>query len=333
MSEHDANADPDAAPVELTVTADEEGQRLDVFLSRLLTEYSRTRLRRMIDSGDVIVDGRRVKVAYRLLTGQRVTVTPTALPPDAPEPEDIPLDVLFEDESLVAVNKPPGMVVHPSKGHWSGTLASGLAFRFSRLSGVGGPTRPGIVHRLDRDTSGVIVIAKNDAAHLKLAEQFERREVEKEYFAVLVGAPDRDRDEIDQPIGAHPYQREKMAIRDGHPTSRQASTFYEILERFDRFAAVRVVPKTGRTHQIRVHLAGIGCPVLCDRQYGGRSAITRGEIRRDPADETVLLDRQALHSRRLKLMHPDTGEPLELAAPLPDDLTRLVEELKAHRGR
>ena len=246
------------------------------------------------------------------------------IPREAPRPENIPLDVLYQDEHLVVVNKPPGMVVHPARGHWSGTLASALQFHFGpTLSTTGGLSRPGIVHRLDRDTSGVILVARNDQAHSKLAKQFAARSIEKEYFALVCGCP-AARSRLHRLPDRLPSAR---AREDGHSPrpseSRPAQTFYEVLERFDGFAAVRLLPKTGRTHQIRVHLNHIGCPVLCDRQYGGRSQITRGEIRRDPADATVLLERQALHARRLRFAHPATGEPLEIEAPLPG----------RHRGR
>jgi 23S rRNA pseudouridine1911/1915/1917 synthase len=225
------------------------------------------------------------------------------------------------------------MVVHPARGHWSGTLASSLQFHFgSTLSSSGGPSRPGIVHRLDRDTSGVILVARNDVAHGKLARQFAERTIEKEYFALVSGNPPRDRDIIDCPIGFHPHQREKMAIRHDDPESRPAQTFFEVLERFKGFAAVRLVPKTGRTHQIRVHLNHLGCPVLCDKQYGGRSQITRGEIRRDPADDFVVLDRQALHARRLKFRHPEDGRTIEIEAPLPADMLAVLAELREYRS-
>jgi 23S rRNA pseudouridine1911/1915/1917 synthase len=203
------------------------------------------------------------------------------------------------------------MVVHPGKGHYRGTLTSALQFHFNELSTIGGAARPGIVHRLDRDTSGVLVVARTDQAHARLAEQFERRTVEKEYFSLVAGRVDRDRDWIDRPIGFHPYQREKMAVRPDDPRSREARSFYEVLERFDGFAAVRIVPRTGRTHQIRVHLASLGCPVLCDRQYGGRAEITRGEVRRQPEDTALLLARQALHARRLAFAHPATGDGIK----------------------
>jgi 23S rRNA pseudouridine1911/1915/1917 synthase len=192
-------------------------------------------------------------------------------------------------------------------------------------------SRPGIVHRLDRDTSGVLLVAKNDRAHGKLASQFEARTIEKSYLAIVAGRPIRDRDVIEEPIGEHPRHREKMAIRRNDPEARHAETFYEVVEAFDGFALVRAIPKTGRTHQIRLHLDHIGCPVLCDRLYGGRAVITRGEIRRQPDDETVLLDRQALHAQRLRFTHPETGQSIEIEAPLPADMTGVLDELRQWR--
>lgn len=323
--------DLSAGVIEFVVADSQADARFDWFLARQFPRYSRTYLRQVINAAAAKVDGKRVKASHRVRAGERITVVLPQLAREGPEPADIPLDILYEDDALAAINKPPGMVVHPGKGNWRGTLASALQFHFDRLSSVGGPTRPGIVHRLDRDTSGVIVVAKNDRAHKALADQFEARCVIKEYFAIVVGEPDRDRDIIDLPIGFHPHQREKMAIRPTDPTSRPAQSFYEVIERFDRFSSVRILPKTGRTHQIRVHLAAIGCPVLCDRAYGGRANLTLGELRHIPSDEELLLDRQALHARRLVINHPDTGQPLELTAPLPADLTRVSEELRRWR--
>ena len=321
-------------PVELVVAPSEAGWRLDLFLVHHFPDYSRVHLRRVITAGGVRIDDQTGgKPSYRLKPRQRVRVVLPEIPREAPRAEKIPLDVLYEDDWLAVVNKPAGMVVHPARGHWSGTLASALQYHFGgKLSTVGGPTRPGIVHRLDRDTSGAILVAKHDLAHAKLAAQFRQRSVRKEYFVLVCGSPERDRDVIGQPIGGHPQDRKKMAIRRDASVSRPAETFYEVLERFDGFAAVRVAPKTGRTHQIRVHLNHIGCPVLCDRQYGGRARITRGEIRRDPDDPLVLLDRQALHAWRLRLTHPDTAQPLAVEAPLPDDLAAVLAELREYRG-
>jgi 23S rRNA pseudouridine1911/1915/1917 synthase len=318
-------------PTELVVPEDQAGARLDVFLAARFPTYSRVHLRRVINAAGVKVEGKRTKAAHRLRAGEHVSIVLPDLPREGPIPEDIPLSVLYEDDEIAAIDKPPGMVVHPARGHWSGTLTSALAFHFDSLSTAGGAVRPGIVHRLDRDTSGVLVVAKTDRAHMLLAEQFEQRTTEKEYFAIVVGVPRFTRDAIDQPIGPHPYHREKMAIRRDHPASREAQTFYEVIERFDGFAALKVLPKTGRTHQIRLHLSHIGCPVLCDRLYGGRSQITVGEIRSGAADAEVLLDRQALHARRLKINSPLTGEPLEFIAPIPADLDRMLAALRTGR--
>ncbi len=320
-------------PVELIVAPEESGRRLDAFLAHHFTDYSRVHLRRVITAGGVKIDRRGGKPAYRLKPGQRVEIVLPEIPREAPAPENIPLDIIYEDDHLAVVNKPPGMVVHPARGNWSGTLAGALQYRFGRnLSAAGGPSRPGIVHRLDRDTSGAILIALSDLSHAKLAAQFADRSVEKEYFALVVGCLDRDRDLIDEPIGVHPKVRQQMAIRRNDPRARSARTFYEAAERFDGFAAVKVALMTGRTHQIRVHLNHVGTPVLCDRRYGGRSRITRGEIRHDPTDELVLLARQALHARRLKFIHPATDRPMEVEAPLPEDMATVLAELREYRG-
>ena len=319
----------------MTVDKSEQNERLDAFLVRHFSNFSRVKLQRAIASEHVLLNDKKAKSSTRLQSGQLVRFLPPTPDPEGSIPEDIPLDILFEDEHMVAINKPPAMVVHPAKGHWSGTLTAGLAFHFKQLSSIGGPTRPGIVHRLDRDTSGVILVAKTDQAHSALSSQFENRTVAKEYLAIVSPAPDRDRDVIDKPIGAHPYQREKKAIREGHSTSRNAYSQYEVLERFAGFAIVLVKPKTGRTHQIRVHLAHIGTPVLCDRLYSGRAKLSMGELVRGKPnqglEDSILLDRQALHARRISFAHPETGEAMEIEAPVPADIKRTVDALKLHR--
>lgn len=320
-------------PVELVVTEAQAGCRFDWFLAQQFPAYSRVLLRKAINAAAARIDGERRKAAHKLRAGERVTIVLPELPRAAPVPEDIPLDVLYEDQWLAVINKPAGMVVHPARGHWNGTLTSALQFHFDQLSGAGGPTRPGIVHRLDRDTSGVMVVAKDDQTHMLLAEQFEQRSIEKEYFAIVVGTPELDRDVVDRPIGPHPYHREKMAIRRDHPTSRSATTYYEVAERFAGFTALKVLPRTGRTHQIRLHLSSIGCHILCDKLYGGRSQITRAELLRKPPGDEVLLARQALHARRLKLAHPHTHQTLEPIAPLPPDLEQTLEALRELRGK
>jgi 23S rRNA pseudouridine1911/1915/1917 synthase len=322
---------PPPPTLEFAVPESAVGLRLDSFLAQQLPQYSRVHLRRLINAKSVTVDGLRAKAAHPLRAGEHIRVELVDPARELPRPENIPLEILFEDRWLAAINKPSGMVVHPAKGHWSGTLTAALQFHFDQLSGVGGPTRPGVVHRLDRDTSGVIVIAKSDQVHRRLAVQFENRSIEKEYFAIVTGRPDRDRDWIDLPIGLHPREREKMAVRLHDPTSRHARSFYEVLERFDGFAAMRIVPHTGRTHQIRVHLQSIHCPVLCDRQYGGRASITRGDIRRQAEDVGILLARQALHARRLCFAHPETNERITVEAPLPADMEGVLDDLRAYR--
>jgi 23S rRNA pseudouridine1911/1915/1917 synthase len=317
--------------IRLVVGDDQAGTRLDALLAHAFPQRSRVGLRQLINAAVVQVNDHRCKAAYRVRGGDVITLQFPSEAPEGPEPEDIPLDVLYEDDRIAVVNKPHGMVVHPSKGHWRGTLTAALAHRFGQLSQVGGATRPGVVHRLDRDTSGVIVVARDDQAHLSLSRQFEQRTVEKEYFAICRGQLDRDRDRIEQPIGPHPHQREKMAIRREHPASRAASTFFEIDQRFAGFLSVRVYPHTGRTHQIRVHLAHLGCPILCDPLYSGQKLLTLGELECGTADDRVVLARLALHARRLSFDHPTDQRRLTFEAPLPDDLQATLELLQELR--
>jgi 23S rRNA pseudouridine1911/1915/1917 synthase len=312
-----------------------------VFLAEQLSIYSRATLQRAIDAGHVQVDGVLVKASLRLRAGSQVLVQQIEVPREGPAPQEIPLAILHENDAIIVVDKPAGMIVHPAKGHWQGTLASALTHHFGTLSGRGGPTRPGIVHRLDRDTSGVIVVAKNDQVHDALAAQFKARQVMKEYLAIVAGVPDRDRDVIDEPIGSHPTHREKKAIRREDPAARQAVTQYEVIERFAGFALLRVLPKTGRTHQIRIHLAHVGFPVLCDRLYGGRSQLSELElIPREKAGQPSaaaispepLLMRQALHAHRLILVHPTSGTQTTFEAALPADMLQTLEALRRWRS-
>ncbi len=330
-----------------TVDLSESGWRLDLFLAHHFPNYSRTHIRNAIMAGSVSIRDEddpdketHGKPSFRLKPGQVVSFEPPEIPREAPIPEDIPLDILFEDDDLVVVNKPPDMVVHPSRGHWAGTLVGALAFHFAgKLSTVRGPARPGIVHRLDRDTSGVILVAKNDAIHAKLAALFEEKKIQKEYFAIVIGCPSLDRDVVDLPIGLHTKSREKMAIRRNDPDAKEAQTFYEVIRRYRGFSTIRVMPKTGRTHQIRVHLTHTGYPILCDKLYGGRTLITAEELQgkkpialtEDAAEGTVLLARQALHAYRLSFVHPETGQPIEITAPIPADMQSVVDALEGYR--
>ena len=315
---------------ESLVVGEHENQlRLDAFLVLHFPGHSRVRLQKAISKGRVTVEGKQSRASARLKPGQIVVCQPVEEPQQGPIPEDIPLEVVFEDESLVAINKPANMVVHPAKGHWSGTLTAALAFHFETLSSVGGPTRPGIVHRLDRDTTGIILVAKTDQAHTRLSEQFQNRSIEKEYLSIVTPEPDRDQDIIDKPIGDHPYQREKKAIRDAdHRSAKNASSVYTVVERLKGFALVSVRPRTVRTHKIRVHLAHVGCPVLCDKLYRGRSRLTDHELLRS-GDDSILLDRQALHAFRIKFDHPLSGDRISLEAELPGDMARVLEVLRS----
>ena len=315
------------------------GVRLDQVLSQRFRAYSRSYLARAIERGAVRVDGVTAKASLKLKEGAVVCFTVPEPPRSGPEAEEMPLEFLFIDEVMAVVNKPSGMVVHPAKGNWKGTLAGGLKWHLERrvsevvdregLSQAGGPTRPGIVHRLDRDTSGVIVVARNDVSHQMLAKQFEKRTVQKTYLAITQGQPEFDRDEIRLAIGVHPYQREKMAVRSSHSTSRDAVTRFEVLERFKGAALVKVFPKTGRTHQIRVHLAAIGCPVLADALYSGRSSI-EPKFFGGPKNSPAILGRQALHAESITLDHPVTGERVTFSSPLPSDIQGVLDGLRKY---
>jgi 23S rRNA pseudouridine1911/1915/1917 synthase len=310
-----------------------DGKRLDQYLVDRFPAYSRSVIQRVIEADAVTVNGRDTKPSYHVKKGDHIRVWLPQLSDDVPEPEPIPLEVIYEDEFFIVVNKPPGMVVHPAKGHWRGTLVNALQYHFQQLSQMAGPHRPGIVHRLDRDTSGVIVVAKDDMAHANLAAQFERRSVRKEYLAITCGVLDRDSDFIERPLGPHPTHRERMAIRATEDGGKQALSYYEVAERFDGFTLVRIYPKTGRTHQIRVHLTHVGNPILADYAYGGRRSLWLGEVSAAAAQEPnrVLIDRQALHASRIWLNHPRIREPMEFEAPLPQDFRHTLEALRRFR--
>src|SRR6476620_7819111 len=253
---------------EFTYRKDNGGtKRLDQFLVRLIGQRSRSDIQRIIEGGGVTVNGQPGKSNRKIRPGDEIVVEVKDAPDPAGVPEDIPLTFLYEDEFMAVIDKPADMIVHPGRGkdNWHGTLVNALQFHFdNKLSHVGGPGRPGIVHRLDRDTTGVIVVAKDDLAHRNLALQFENRQVEKEYLAICYGVPDRDADYIDKKVGRHPGVREKMAIRPNDPDARDAVTFYEVVERYKKHSLIRCKPKTGRTHQLRVHLDAIGLPIVAD---------------------------------------------------------------------
>ncbi len=311
-----------------------EGKRIDAYLASRYPEYSRSVVQKVIDARAVLINGQPTKASYKVRLGDMIRVWLPELADDAPVPEEIPLEVVYEDQALTVVNKPPGMVVHPAKGHWTGTLVHALQFHYDALSTVAGENRPGIVHRLDRDTTGLLIVAKDDQAHRNLASQFEQRTVRKEYLALVSGVPQRDSDYIERTIGFHPTNREKMAIRLPEDGGKEAVTFYEVLERFRGYAFVRCKPATGRTHQIRVHLAHIGHPIVADKAYSGRDRLLLGDLvgTDAPDAETTLIDRQALHAHNLRFRHPTTGQELALNAPLPLDMSTALSALRTHRG-
>jgi 23S rRNA pseudouridine1911/1915/1917 synthase len=324
-------------PLDLIVMVKSEGMRLDQYvLLHLGADFSRSEVQRAIEAGSVLVNGKAVtKPSYKVRRNDRLHVEMPEPTHAIPVPEDIPLDILYQDDWLALVNKPYDMVVHPAKGNWSGTLVNALQWHFrEHLSTDNGPMRAGIVHRLDKDTSGVILIAKDDLTHRELAMQFETRQVFKEYVAITQGELPRDSDYIEGAIKMHPHDRLRMIVSND-PDAKPALSYYEVLERFRGFSLVKVQPRTGRTHQIRVHLLHVGCPVLADKLYSGRSQLRLADItlgQKGVTDaEEVLIHRQALHAYRLRFRHPRTGQWIEAEAPFPPDMRRTLEALRQYR--
>ncbi len=317
-------------PVELTVEARAHGWRIDHYLSRLFPNYSRALFQKAIGQDAVLVNGLSVKPSRRLRVNDCVSVRLPQLPDSSLPAEDIPLDVLHEDDSIIVINKPANMIVHPGKGNYHGTLAGALQFHFDKLSDAAGQYRPGIVHRLDRDTSGVLVVAKDNQVHHRLSSQFERREVQKEYRAIVSGRIEFDSDFIETHVRVHPHNREKMQVCQPGGNSREAVTFYEVIERFPQFTYVRLLPKTGRTHQLRIHMQHLGHAIVADRMYAGRRRLQTSELYDsiDKQDSTILIQRQALHAFRLSFQHPDEDRPVEFEAPLPNDFQRTLRALE-----
>jgi 23S rRNA pseudouridine1911/1915/1917 synthase len=303
--------------VSVTVDRVNAGQRLDRFLAALGACGTRSQVQRLITSGLVRIDGQETKASALLRCGQRVDVAaPSEEPPASAAPEAIPLHVLYEDELLLVVDKPPGLVVHPAPGNWRGTLVNAVLHHWQGRPADLDPLRPGIVHRLDKDTSGVLVVAKDAGTLAELARQFRSREVTKEYLAVAWGSFRQRRGEIRAPIARHPVQRRRMSVRS---RGREAITRYEVVGGSEVATLVRLFPQTGRTHQLRVHLASIGHAIVGDRVYGNRAA--RGL-------ETC---RHALHAASIVVRHPATGQPLRVAAPPPPDFTALLQQLGLSR--
>jgi 23S rRNA pseudouridine1911/1915/1917 synthase len=338
---------PTSASRVIEVPAEARGQRLDHFLATQLEGVSRSRVQMLIDQGDVLVDGAPHKASLKLRGGERIAVTGEPHPaPLKAVPEAIPLDVVYEDADMAVVNKPAGMMVHAGSGATDdarsrGTLVNALLHRFQALSSTGGDLRPGIVHRLDKETSGLIVVAKNDRAHAALGAMFAGRRVEKTYIALVQGAVEREKGTISAAVSRDPVRRTRMTTRPSE-NARSAISHYQVLRRletrFGKFTLVSVRIETGRTHQIRVHMASIGHPVVGDTLYGGAAqlhdqralnAAPSRAARRKSEPETLRLGRNFLHAARLELTHPLTGKPLRLEAPLPPELNAFLDRLES----
>jgi 23S rRNA pseudouridine1911/1915/1917 synthase len=336
-----------AEPRTIAVPVEAAGQRLDHFIATQLEGVSRSRVQMLLDQGDVLVNDAQAKASLKLRGGERILITGEPHPaPLKATAQNIPLDVAFEDKHFAVVNKPAGMMVHAGAGETedarnSNTLVNALLFRFKALSATGGDLRPGIVHRLDKETSGLIIVAKNDAAHLALAELFSSRQISKTYIALVHGSVERQKGTITAALSRDPVRRTRMTTRPAE-NARTAISHYEVVRRLDtrfgKFTLVRVRIETGRTHQIRVHMASIGHPVVGDTLYGASSQLTdqvaaqaspSRSARRNAQPERLRLNRNFLHAAQLAFTHPVTGKPLELDSPLPIDLATFLARLES----
>lgn len=300
--------------LEFTVEQGEAALRIDKYLSSRAPQFSRSYLQKLLKEQNVLVNGQVVKANYKVQPGDQVTLlVPAAVEPEI-LPEPIPLEILYEDDYLLVVNKPKGMVVHPAAGHYSGTLVNAVMYHCKeKLSGINGVLRPGIVHRIDRDTTGALVICKDDATHRNLAGQLKEHTIHRRYRAIVRGNLAQDEGRIEGPIGRHPTDRKKMAIN--QKNGKPAVTHYQVLERFGQYTYVECRLETGRTHQIRVHMSSIGHPLLGDTVYGSGKC-------------PFSLEGQVLHARCLGFIHPATGEYMEFEAPMPVYFTELLDKLR-----
>jgi 23S rRNA pseudouridine1911/1915/1917 synthase len=316
---------------EITLTAGRQRLRLDRFLASQLPKISRSALKNLIKEGRITVEGQAKKAHHILREGEKVIVwLPRARLPCEPQPQNIPLEILYEDESLLTINKQAGLVVHPAAGHEDDTLVNAVLYHIGSHKPDSLPQRQGIVHRLDRDTSGVMVVAKNQKACESLSAQFKSYQVKKSYLAITRGVPKTPSGTIALPIGRHQKKRKKMTVREN---GRLAVTEYRVLEEFGDFALILSEPKTGRTHQIRVHLKSLGTPVLCDATYSRRSFLYESELRGEKrkSNEKPLIARQALHAKTLTVRHPLTGQVITFEAPLPADFQETLEALRRRK--
>ena len=302
----------------LIAEPEDKGTRIDKYLSQELEDVSRSRIQKLLDDGDITVDDKCVKSNYKLNGTEHITITIPELIVPQILPENIPLNIIYEDDDVILIDKPKGMVVHPSAGHYTGTLVNAVLWHCQgQLSGINGVSRPGIVHRIDKDTTGVLVVCKNDAAHNAVAAQLKEHSITRKYRAIVHGVIKEDEGTVDAPIGRHPTERKKMAS--GVKNGKRAVTHYRVLERFQGYTYVECQLETGRTHQIRVHMASIHHPLLGDTVYG-------------PAKDSHHLEGQTLHAMVLGLIHPVTGEYLEVEAPLPEYFENLLKKFRTMSG-
>jgi 23S rRNA pseudouridine1911/1915/1917 synthase len=318
-----------AEHVSIRVGGSVQQARLDKYLQGRLSQFSRTTIQKLIKERAVTVNGRSGKCSRCLNCGDEIELILPPPPVHEILPEPIPLHIIYEDQEIIVLDKQADLIVHPARGNTHGTLVNGLVYYASNLSQAGGEFRPGIVHRLDRYTTGVMVVAKTDTAHWRLARQFERRQVAKNYLAIVHGVPELAGDCISQPLGVHPRIRERYAIRP--EIGKEAITYYEVLEAFRGFSLLKATPKTGRTHQIRVHLSYIGHPLVADDMYGGTVVYPWQLEDRSAAAEQPIMSRCALHAASLGFRHPATHQPMTFEAPLPQDMQNLLEKLRRFR--
>lgn len=301
---------------QLSITVEEAGQRVDKLLSAALEDMTRSAVQNLIENGCVTCEGKVLSKSAKLKPGDVIQVELPQVRPLEVLPENIPLDIVYEDGDLLVVNKPKGMVVHPAPGHEDGTLVNALLYHCGdSLSGINGVARPGIVHRIDKDTSGLLMVAKNDFSHTRLAEQIQAHTFTREYSAVVYGSFKTESGTVDQPLGRHPTDRKKMAVLSGSPSARNAVTHFWVVKCFQDFTQLRLRLETGRTHQIRVHMAFLGHPVAGDPVYGPKKVITS-------------LQGQCLHAGKIGFVHPRTGEYMEFEAPLPPYFTGFLQKVR-----
>ena len=328
------DAEPDREQIDVLVKRDYRRRRLDTYLAGRFPRHSRTYWQQLIREGHALVNGQPAKPSYAIQKGDRITLLVEPEREQTLQPEPMPLDILYEDAYLIVLNKPAEVVVHPAPGHLHGTLIQGVLHhvleRGGHLPDGSAADRPGIVHRLDKGTSGLIVMAKEEVTHRHLARQFEQRRVEKTYAAVVRGEVNFDSDYVELPLGPHPRDRLRVTVREKE--GKDASTFYEVVERYQGYTYLRVHPRTGRTHQIRVHLSGIGHPLVGDVLYGGPRLLAGDLGATELPPETPVIDRQALHAEQLTFFHPKQRKKVTFCAPWPADLERLVGLLRRYRS-